>query len=248
MDANTQIANDLHLLTAPIRFLFRCMLALLFLLAAPLLFSVVPFLCIALDPNSDFSMLALAYMALAPFTSAFWLMMVGVLPEVYRAHEEGRIFEANHFKGFGLMFIGFFGSLSAEALFLFYLFPIPRETSDIAANAAQWRSWFAGMGIAGFFPVILLLGWRFIKRACAEWQACRWCGETVGTANLDNVGLCSPCHDAALEEKEIDEDQEAWIGKVKYELRDNAWASDLRRGRREALKWKRRILSSCGSQ
>ena len=28
MDANTQIANDLHLLTAPIRFLFRCVLAL----------------------------------------------------------------------------------------------------------------------------------------------------------------------------------------------------------------------------
>ena len=26
MDANTQIANDLHLLTAPIRFLFRCVL------------------------------------------------------------------------------------------------------------------------------------------------------------------------------------------------------------------------------
>ena len=245
MDANTQIANDLHLLTAPIRFLFRCVLALIFLLLAPLLYSVIPFVCIAADPNSDFSMLALAYMALAPFASAFWLMMVGVLPEVYRAHEEGRIFEANHFKGFGLMFIGFFGSLSAEALFLFYLFPIPRETSDIAANAAQWRSWFAGMGIAGFLPVILLLGWRLIKRACAERQACRWCAETVGTANLDNVGLCSPCHDAALEEKEIDEQQEQWIRKVRHELNDKAWASDLRRGRREALKWKRRVLRSC---
>jgi hypothetical protein len=245
MDANTQIANDLHLLTAPIRFLFRCVLALLFLLAAPLLFSVVPFLCIALDPNSDFSMLALAYMALAPFASAFWLMMVGVLPEVYRAHEEGRIFEANHFKGFSLLFIGFFGSLSAEALFLFYLFPIPRETSDIAANVAQWRSWFAGMGIAGFFPVILLLGWRLIKRACAERQACRWCGETVGAANLGTLGLCSYCYDAALEEKEIDDEQEAWIHKVKYELHDKAWASDLRRGRREAMKWKRRVLRSC---
>src|SRR5271169_3014180 len=146
MDANTQIADDLHLLTAPIRFLFRCVLALLFLLAAPLLFSVVPYVCIWADPNSDFSMLALAYLALGPFASAFWLMMVGVLPDVYRAHKEGRIFEANHFKGFGLMFVGFSGSLGAEALFLFYLFPIPRESSDIAVNAAQWRSWFGGMG------------------------------------------------------------------------------------------------------
>ena len=100
MDANTQIANDLHLLTAPIRFLFRCVLALIFLLLAPLLYSTIPFACIAADPNSDFSMLALAYLALGPFASAFWLMMVGVLPDVHRAHKEGRVFEANHLKGF----------------------------------------------------------------------------------------------------------------------------------------------------
>ena len=100
------------------------------------------------------------------------------------------------------------------------------------------------MGIAAFLPVILLLGWRLIKWLCAGRQTCRWCREIVGAANLDSVGLCSPCHDAALEEKEIDEEQEAWIRKVKYELHDQAWASDLRRGRREALKWKRRVLSS----
>jgi hypothetical protein len=239
-----QLAGDVHLLTAPFRFILRCLLALGFLLLAPLLYSVIPLLCIALDPSSDFSVLALWFLALGPFASAFWLMMVGILPDVYRAHKEGRIFEANHFKGFGLMFVGFFGSLGAEALFLFYLFPIPRESSDIAVNAAQWRSWFGGMGIAAFLPVILLLGWRAIKTASTGRQTCRWCHETVGAANLDSVGLCSPCHDAALEEKEIDEEQEAWIHKVKYELHDKAWASDLRRGRREALKWKRRIVSS----
>ena len=95
-------------------------------------------------------MLALAHMALAPFASAFWLMMVGVLPDVYRAHKEGRIFEANHVKGFGLMFVGFFGSLGAEVLFLRYLFPMPHDAPSIAVNAANWRSWFAGMGIAAF--------------------------------------------------------------------------------------------------
>jgi hypothetical protein len=216
----------------------------LFLLLAPLLYATIPFLCIATDPNSDFSILALAYMALAPFASAFWLLMVSVMPDVSKAHKEGRVFEADHVKGFGLMFLGFAGSLGAEVLLLFYLFPIPRESADVVVNAANWRSWFAGMGIAGFLPVILLLGWRLIKRACAERQACRWCGETVGAVKLDNVGLCSPCHDAALEEKEMDEEQEAWIHKVKYELHDKAWASDLRRGRREALKWKRRVLSS----
>jgi hypothetical protein len=54
-----QIAGDLHLLTAPIRFLFRCVLALIFLLLAPLLYAAVPFACIVAEPNSDFSMLAL---------------------------------------------------------------------------------------------------------------------------------------------------------------------------------------------
>jgi hypothetical protein len=239
-----QLAGDVHLLTSPIRFLFRCVLALLFLLAAPLLYATMPYVCIWADPNSDFSMLALAYLVLGPFACAFWTMMVGVIPDVYKAQKEGRIFEANHFNGFGLMFIGFLGSLSAEGLFLFYLFPKPRYTENTVANASNWRSWFAGMGIAVFLPVILLLGWRAIKKVYAGRQICRWCGETVGAVNLDNVGLCSPCHDAALEEREIDEEQEAWIHKVKYELHDKAWASDLRRGRREALKWKRRVLSS----
>jgi hypothetical protein len=244
MDANTQIANDLHLLTAPIRFLFRCVLALLFLLAAPLLFSVVPFLCIALDPNSDFSMLALGYMALAPFASAFWLMMTGVIPDVYKAHKEGRVFEANHAKGFGLMFLGFIGSLGAEALFLFYLFPIPRYTENTIANASNWRSWFAGMGIAGFLPVILLLGWRAIKKACAGRQTCRCCHENVGAANLDRLGLCRYCYEDAVNEKDDDPEMEDWIRKVRYEFGDRQWASELRRGRKDALKWKRRILCS----
>ena len=56
-----QLAGDVHLLTAPFRFILRCLLALGFLLLAPLIYSAIPFLCIAADPNSDFSMLALAY-------------------------------------------------------------------------------------------------------------------------------------------------------------------------------------------
>ena len=243
-EAINQLAGDVHLLTAPIRFLFRCVLALLFLLLAPLLYSVIPFACIALDPNSDFSILALVYLVLGPFASAFWLMMVGVVPDVYRAHKEGRVFEANHAKGFGLMFLGFFGSLGAEALFLFYVFPIPRCTENIVANAAQWRSWFAGMAIAAFFPVLSLLGWRLIKWVSAGRDRCRACHETVGAANLDKMGLCRYCFEDAMNEQDDAPEMEAWIRTVKDEFKDRQWASELRRGRREALKWKRRILSS----
>jgi hypothetical protein len=142
------------------------------------------------------------------------------------------------------MFTGFFGSVGAEAIFLFYLFPIPRESADVAVNAAQWRSWFGGMGIAAFFPVILLLGWRAIKKACAWRQTCRWCGESVGAANLDKLGLCRYCYEDAVNEKDDDPEMEDWIRKVRYEFGDRQWASALRRGRKDALKWKRRILSS----
>lgn len=239
-----ELAGDVHLLTAPIRFLFRCVLALVFLLLAPLLYAAVPFALIAADPNSDFSILALAYLALGPFASAFWLMMVGVLPDVYRAHKEGRVFEADHFKGFGLMFLGFFGSLGAEVLFLRYLFPLPHDAPSIAVNAANWRSWFAGMGFAAFLPVILLLGWRAIKKGCAGRQTCRWCRETVGATNLDKLGLCRYCYEDAVNEKDDDPEMEDWIFKVRYEFGDRQWASELRRGRKDALKWKRRVLSS----
>lgn len=238
-----QLAGDVHLLTAPIRFLFRCLLAAAFLLLAPLLYATVPYVCIWADPNSDFSILALAYMALGPFACAFWTMMVGVIPHVYRAQKEGRVFQANHLKGFGLLFLGFFGSLGAEILFVLYLFPIPRETYNTAANAANWRSWFAGMGIAAFMPVILLLGWRLIKWLCAGRDRCRACHETVGAANLDRMRLCRYCYDDAMNEKDDDPEMESWIHKVRYEFGDRQWASELRRGRRNALKWKRRILS-----
>jgi len=129
MDANTQIANDLHLLTAPIRFLFRCVLALLFLLAAPLL-------------SRSFHSCAFPLTPTATSRCSRWICGTGSVRERILADDgrrssrclsrpqEGRIFEANHFKGFGLMFIGFIGSLGAEALFLFYLFPIPRYTEN----------------------------------------------------------------------------------------------------------------------
>ena len=100
------------------------------------------------------------------------------------------------------------------------------------------------MGIAGFLPVILLLGWRLIKWVCAGRNRCKCCHETVGAANLDRLGLCRFCYDDAVNEKDDDPEMEDWTRKVRHEFGDRQWAAELRRGRREALKWKRRILSS----
>lgn len=48
-----QLAGDVHLLTSPIQFLFRCVLALLFLLAAPLLYATIPYVLTTLRIDSD---------------------------------------------------------------------------------------------------------------------------------------------------------------------------------------------------
>ena len=58
MDANTQLANDVHFVTAPFQFIWRSILWLLFLLFAPLIFLTVPFILIATDPNADFGMIS----------------------------------------------------------------------------------------------------------------------------------------------------------------------------------------------
>ena len=165
MDATTQLANDMHFLTAPLRFIWRSILIFLLLFFAPLLYWTIPFACIAVDPNSDFRMLVFAYMALGPFVSAFWTMIVCMVRRYRRMTSDGRPYQRSLggvAAAFGFMLFGFFGSLAAELLFCF-LFGVPTYTSDVAVNAAHWNLWFASAGFAVFSPIFLLLGWRLLK-------------------------------------------------------------------------------------
>ena len=93
MDATTQLANDMHFLTAPLRFIWRSILIFLLLFFAPLLYWTIPFACIAVDPNSDFRMLVFAYMALGPFVSAFWTMIVCMVRRYRRMTSDGRPYQ-----------------------------------------------------------------------------------------------------------------------------------------------------------
>jgi hypothetical protein len=163
-----QLANDVHFLTTPLRFLWRSLLWFVFLLIAPLLYWTVPFAFIAVHPNSDFRMLVFAYMALGPFVSAFWTMIVCMVRRYRRMTSDGRPYQRSLggvAAAFGFMLFGFFVSLAAELLFCFR-FGVPTYTSDLGVNAAQWNLWFAGAGIAVFSPLILPLAWRMIKHAC----------------------------------------------------------------------------------
>ena len=121
MDANAQLANDVHFLTAPLRFIWRSLLWLIFLLLAPLLYWTIPFAFIAIDPNSDFRMLVFAYMALGPFVAAFWTMIVCMVRRYRRMTADGSPYEpslSGVAAAFGFMLFGFFGSLAAEVAFV----------------------------------------------------------------------------------------------------------------------------------
>jgi hypothetical protein len=138
-----------------------------FLLIAPLLYWTIPFIFVAIDPQSDFHMLAFAYMALGPFVSTFWTMIVCMMRRYRRMTADGRPYEprlSGVAAAFGFMLLGFFVSLAAELLFCF-LFGVPTYTSDVAVNASHWNLWFAGAGFAVFSPIILLTVWRLIRRA-----------------------------------------------------------------------------------
>jgi hypothetical protein len=168
MDATTQLANDVHFLTAPLRFVWRSILIFVFLFFAPLLYWTIPLAFIAIDPNSDFRMLAFAYMGLGPFVSAFWTMIACMVRRYRRMTSDGRPYQRSLggvAAAFGFMLFGFFGALAAELLFCF-LFGVPTYTSDVAVNAAHWNLWFAGAGFAVFSPIILPLARGMIKHVC----------------------------------------------------------------------------------
>jgi|ERR1039458_576724 hypothetical protein len=226
---------------AILRFIWRSILTFLLLLFAPAIFLVVPLLVVHYFPGDDtIGLLKLLLGVFGPFAASFWFLICCEFPKFYAAARDGGYVNGGigfHLKAIGKMVFAF---LMSGAL-AFYV-GAPRFN---VASAESDSLWFIEMYFAVFSPILLLLAWRLLKRACAGRQTCKWCRENVGAANLDNVGLCSYCRESALNEQEIDEEQEAWIRKVKNELCDRQWASDLRKGRRDALRWKRRVLSSC---
>jgi len=223
-----------------LRFIWRSILTFLFLLCAPAIILIVPLLVVHYFPGDDtIGLLKVLLGVLGPFAASFCFLICCEFPKFYAAARDGG--QVNGGVGFHLKAIGkmVFAFLMSGAL-AFYV-GAPRFN---IASAESDSLWFIEMYLAVFSPIFLLLAWRLLKRAFAGRQTCKCCRESVGGANLDELGLCSHCRADALNEQESDEEQEAWIRKVQEEFGDRQWAKELRNGRRTALRWKRRILSS----
>lgn len=151
MDTNTQLANDICFLVAPLRFLWHALLWFLFLLLAPVVFAVVPILSVRYASPDEIWLLKWAFGVLAPFVAAFWYVIIAMIPKLNRG-EHGLAFQ---FKAFGSMAFGFV--VSAGSMFLF------AANYDVQYNWDD-RGWFTGAWLALLSPFALLYVWRLVKR------------------------------------------------------------------------------------
>ncbi len=151
MDANTQMASDIHFLTAPLRFLWQSLLWLAFLLCAPAIFLIVPILAVRYASADEICLLKWGFGVLGPFAAAFWFVIIAMIP----AHNRGERGLAFHLKSFGAMAIGFL--VSAGTMFLF------ASNYDVCY---VWddRAWFTGAWLCLLSPFGLLYMWRLVKR------------------------------------------------------------------------------------
>jgi hypothetical protein len=100
------------------------------LAAAPLLYVTAPISLVWSNPNADLGWLGVLYAFSGPFACAFWMVIICHWHTVRKAQREGRLKNWRDREGgmgntvaksIGFMFLGFFGSALAEAVFLVVL-------------------------------------------------------------------------------------------------------------------------------
>jgi hypothetical protein len=159
MDATTQLGNDVHLLTAPLRFIWRSILIFLLLFFAPAIFLVVPLLVVHYFPGDDtIGLLKVLLGVFGPFAASFWFLLSCELPKFYAAARDGEHVNGGigfHLKAIGKMVVGFMVS-AASAVY------VGAPKFNIASTKSD-SLWFIEMYLAVFSPIFLLLGWRLLK-------------------------------------------------------------------------------------
>jgi hypothetical protein len=144
----------------------------------PLLY-VIPFFCIAANPQDNFSGLAQLYFWVGPLSCAFWMLVSCHWPTVRRAQREGRLatwreseggIVCTVLKAFVYMVLGLFGSFFFEITFVVVFRFRP-------GNPYRDMLWFAILPFATFAPVLLL----WLRR----WMRDRKQGDFISRARND---------------------------------------------------------------
>jgi hypothetical protein len=167
-----------------VRFLIRMFvlnIVLIPLMALGPLFYVIPLLCVAANPQENFSGLAQLYFWLGPLSAAFWMLVSCHWQTVHRARLEGRLatwreteggIVCTVLKAFVYLVLGLLGSFVFEITFLvvFRLRP---------GNPYRDMLWFLILPFSTYAPVLLL----WLRR----WMRGRKQGDFMSRAKNDRV-------------------------------------------------------------
>ena len=128
------------------------------LLAGPLLLLAVPFFFVAVGSDwQELHEIAVAFLVVSPFVVCFWTVMVNRWLDIRDDRESGT---ARSGARRAVCFVGAFA--------LGFGMPIVAEFCYIAMSSgmagvsdrAAWFLWFAGLDLAAFSPIILILARR----------------------------------------------------------------------------------------
>jgi hypothetical protein len=150
----------MKILNELVQIILRQILALGFLLVAPLIY-LIPFIFVVLSPNSDIvDMLAVGMMVTGPFVSGFWTMMVLMFRRYRRMTADGSPYQCSlegTLAATGWMLLGFFGTLAAELLFCFTVRWLVGAPDGV--NRWGWALWFFTAPFVIFSPLLVVWVW-----------------------------------------------------------------------------------------
>jgi hypothetical protein len=178
-----------------VRMLVLNMVLVPIMVLGPLLY-VIPFFCIAANPQDNFSGLAQLYFWVGPLSCAFWMLVSCHWQTVRRAQREGRQatwreseggIVCTVLKAFGYMVLGLFGSFFFEITFVVVF----RFSSG---DPHRDMLWFTILPFVTFAPVILL--WL------SRWMRGRKQGDWISRAKNDHA-LQDQLHAASLYAKNL---------------------------------------------
>ncbi len=151
-----------------VRFLIRMLvlnIVLIPLMVLGPLFYVIPFFCIAANPQGNFSGLAQLYFWLGPLSAAFYMLISCHWQTVHRARLEARLatwreseggIVCTVLKAFVYMVLGLFGSFVFEIALVFLFFLLRGIPYRIIL-------WFVLLPFATYAPVLLLWLYRWLR-------------------------------------------------------------------------------------
>ena len=150
----------MKILNELVQIILRQILALGFLLVAPLIY-LIPFIFVVLSPHSDIvDMLAVGMMVTGPFVSGFWTMMVLMFRRHRRMTADGSPYQCSlegTLAATGWMLLGFFGTLAAELLFCFTVRWLVGAPDGV--NRWGWALWFFTAPFVIFSPLLVVWVW-----------------------------------------------------------------------------------------